>query len=181
MLSAYFDIASAAQAPAAAAEPRGGAAASFGKARRTKAGAAPRGRARPPKPTEAATTSLHAKFEPLPPEKNVPRPAEQPGQAWQGLHGTAAKDDDVALFRADDEEDMWAAEQDDELEAQEDADDVSEPDFEPDSLDLSAADSVSSSMDEAPFLLLGRKALGNKQAVPVYSGPQLCCEDDDFD
>lgn len=175
MLSAYFDIRTA-EGAAAPADP----ATSFGKARRSKAGA-PRGRDKPPKPSEAATTSLHAKFEPLPPEKNVPRPAEQPGQAWQGLQGTAARDDDVAAFRAEDEEeDIWAAEQDDDVELQEDRDDVSEPDFEPESLEFSSTESVSSSMDEAPSFLLGRKSLGNRQPVPVYAGPQLCCEDDDF-
>lgn len=181
MLSAYFDIK--AFKPAAA-QPEAREHRPFGKGKggRAKAG---RPAKRAPQPTEAATTSVHAKFEPLPAEKNVPRAAELPGQPWQALSGTDAKDDDFVEFKPD-EDGMW----DEEERGEEDADDMSEPDFEPDSLDPIAVAGTSvggesySSLDDAPIAAFFRRRRSQsfgQQPVPVYSGPQLCCEDDDFD
>lgn len=136
-------------------------------------------RPKEPKPTEAATTSVHAKFQPLPPETNVPRPAEQPGQPWHALQGTSAKDDDLADADFDDQQ--WDDE-DEEVQVGEE-DELSEPDYEPDSLSMvGETESVSSSLDESPFYAL----LASRRRKPaaekaVYSGPQLCYEDDDFD
>lgn len=131
----------------------------------------------PPQPTEPSTTSEHVKFEPLPPEKRVPRPAEEPGQAWHSFDGvTAAKDDDIAEFRAD-----W--EWEDEEQKSED-EELSEPDFEPESLDpVSLATSVEdsmTSMDDDSFFQRRRAKPPSSQRT-VYSGPQLCYEDDDFE
>lgn len=175
MLSAYFDIK--AFKPASA-QPEAREKRPFGKAGKAKAGRPKRA----PQPTEAATTSVHAKFEPLPAEKNVPRAAELPGQPWQALSGTDAKDDDFAEFKPDDDG-MW----DEEEKGEEDADDMSEPDFEPDSLDpiaTSVGGESYSSLDDAPIAAFFRRRRSQsfgQQPVPVYSGPQLCCEDDDFD
>lgn len=132
---------------------------------------APNGKRRKPKtpkPTEASTTNLHVKFEPLPPEKNIPKAAEEPGQAWQALdESVAPKDDDVAEWNWDSEEEHPASE-------------VSEPDFEPESLDIE--DSVASSMESHDCVFARRKTRRFAEpAVAVYSGPELCCEDEDFD
>lgn len=176
MLASFFDI-----PPGPAAAP------AFGKKGRGKASpvqpARRRARTAAPKPTEASTTTVHAAFEPLPPERGAPRPAEGPGQPWQALAGSGVtRDDDIAEFRAD----WWEAEAD----AAEEMDDVSEPDFEPESLDPLAAeaagaeDSVASSLDEdvrAFFSRRGRGGQGRCQAAAVYSGPQLRYEDDDWD
>lgn len=168
MLAAYFDIRptgdSDAQRP-------------FGRIHKSASNAKPKTKKppkppKPPRPTEASTTSVHARFEPLPPEKNVPRPAEEPGQAWQGLDSSTVKDDDVMEWDAWGEEDQQLSE-DEEL---------SEPDFEPESLDLE--ESLASSLDDPDVhAIFGKRARAKGLAQPaaVYSGPQLCCEDEDFD
>lgn len=148
----------------------------------------------PPRPTEASTTSVHARFDPLPPETNVPRPAEVPHQqGWQALSGSGVvRDDDVAEFNREWDGSAWEDEQQDELgelgeldEREElgELDEASEPDFEPESLDLSLGEvepSLSSSVDDDRVLQTFFKR-HRAQSTPVYSGPQLCCEDDDFD
>lgn len=174
MLAAYFNI------PAAASEEDK----CFGKKKKAPA-AAPKKRAaarKPPKPTEAATATAteHAKFEPLPAEKRVPRPAEEPGQAWQAFDGvTTAKEDDIAEFRAD-----WEWEEE---ELTED-DEMSEPDFEPESLDpLSVETSVVEgslgSVDDDIHCFLGKRHRRQTVTQPttLYSGPQLRYEEEDFD
>lgn len=176
MLAAFFDI------PAA---PAGGAAA-FGKEPKAKARAAAKrqaSRKRPsaPKPVEASTTTMRAGFEPLPPEHQAPRPAEEGGQAWQPLAGSGVtRDDDIAEFRAD----WWEEDAD----VQEEADDASEPDFEPESLEPCATetatlDSVAASPmdDDLRFFFAKRSRSVVPSEAAVYTGPQLCYEDDDFD
>lgn len=152
----------------------------------------------PPRPSEASTTTTHARFVPLPAERGpVPRPAEQHGrQEWQALEGSGVERDDEFGRLGGDEEDV--SEWDEEPHEEED-DDASEPDFEPDSLeDLGdgldgVGDSLSSSVDDdrrscRSSLAAGRwlrgkpaAAAGAAGGVPVYSGPQLCCDDSDFD
>lgn len=139
-----------------------------------------------PKAAEG-TATFHAKFKPLPDEKNVPRAAEQPGQAWQALQGSGVtRDDDVAEFRADWETEEQAWDEADEVEPMDD-DDRSEPDYEPESLDSTALDvSLGSSVDEDDATVqnffqarrMRRRCRLQEQAV--YSGPMLCCENDDF-
>ena len=190
MLSAFFDIRSDPKAAASAGvfgkkTPSTAAAAAKAatKQRARKTLQAPPAAAEP-EGTEAATTHIHAGFVPLPPETNVPRPAEAEGQqAWQAYaESGAVKDDDVAEFKADWDE--WD-------EMQEDGD-ASEPDFEPESLDpciVSASpgieDSLGSSVEDVPSFFLSRRRPSQggttAQGVPVYTGPQLCCEDEDFD
>lgn len=152
MLSAYFDL------PAATT----GTTKQFGRKKSPKV----------PKPTEASTTTVHVKFEPLPPEKNVPKPAEAPAQAWSAFDETAGtRDDDVALW--EDEETRSEA-----------SDQTSEPDFEPESLESTVEESLGSSVDDADMAtLFGRKRSKPfaSPAVAVYSGPQLWYEDEDFD
>lgn len=171
MLSAFFDI----QTTAPKKE--------FGRktAANKKKKAAPPQPSAEPEGTEAATTHIHAGFVPLPPETNVPKPAEADGQAWQAYAESGeVKDDDVAVFKAD-----WDLEWE---ETNEDAE-GSEPDFEPESLDpcISTSpgieDSLGSSVDDTPFFLTRRRSshAAAAQGVPVYTGPQLCCEDEDFD
>lgn len=178
MLSAFFDIQPASTSPKA-----------FGK--KPSAAAAkhrpPKKKQQPPQPaaepegTEPGTTHIHAGFVPLPPETNVPKASEPEGQAWQAYaESGAVKDDDVAEFKADWEE--WDG--DDEMAEEAEG---SEPDFEPESLDpISASpgieDSLGSSVEDVPFFLSRRKSYGAAaQGVPVYTGPQLCCEDEDFE
>lgn len=177
MLTAFFDIAAGSAPP-----PPG----SFGKTKRAKKSARPA-----PQPA-TSTAGCHAKFEPLPPEKNVPRAAEQPGQAWQALHESVPnRDDNIAEFRAfdPDEEDPAGDEFMDEDAELEDADrdDQSEPDFEPESLDPLADDdrvSMGSSFEEDRSLhafFSTRRHAPKMEQRAVYSGPMLCREDDDFD
>jgi hypothetical protein len=195
MLSAYFDIPAAAPTTAA---PFGRAAAA--KRARKNSAAAAAGRGGDPAPTDPTRTA-HAGFEPLPPERNVPRAAEQAGQPWQPLPGAGVtRDDDVAEFRADwdgDDGDGGGEEWDGGArEGGEADDDVSEPDYEPESLDpLGAATAagapgvVTDSLDSAPGSFEDRtlQAFFNarrcRQKLPpqhvVYSGPMLCCEDED--
>ena len=140
----------------------------------------------------------HARFEPLPAEKRVPKPAEEPGQAWQALEGSGVeRDDDIAAVE------WW----DDDEEAGED-DEVTTSNFEFDSLDqagvefdspeqtTSVVESLSSSMETdsggceddgltsfigvSPHVFFSRKSR-LKQPAAVYSGPQLCLDDDNFD
>ncbi len=174
MLSAFFDIQVAKQGqrqhrPA------------FGKLGKSKPGTKPPPAKHEPRPSEACT--LHARFVPLPHEKNAPKPAEVDTQQWGALSGSGVtREDDVAEFKPDwDEEPAGAWDEEEEM------DEMSEPDFEPESMDPLAvaadADSVSSSLeDERSLQLFFRKARPRCQDhAPVYSGPQLCCEDDDFD
>lgn len=179
------------------------------------AAAAATAKKREPRPTEAATTSVHTKFVPLPPECNVPKPAEVPSQAWQALSGSGvSREDDMAEFRAD-----WttfsetametATEWDEEEAAGDELDDMSEPDYEPESLDPlgsctpggggggegggGAAASLSSSLEEdtrsrdaarSLHAFFSGRRLGQRTssaASQMYSGPQLCYEDEDFD
>lgn len=76
----------------------------------------------------------------------------------------------------------WDAWGEDEEQGSED-DDVSEPDFEPESMGVE--ESLGSSVDDFDVhAALGRRLRGEKllsHMVAVYSGPQLCCEDEDFD
>lgn len=128
-----------------------------------------------PKPASDSMMTSHAKFQPLPAEKRVPRPAEEPGQAWQALEGSGVqRDDDVAAVE-------WWGE--DEEAADEDDDDVS-VDFEFDSLDPTTAmvsESLSSSVDDAAPIFFSRRSR-LQQPAAVYTGPQLCFDDDeDFD
>lgn len=144
-----------------------------------------------PKPSEASTTSVLAKFEPLAPEKNVPRAAEAAGrQSWQGLTESETKDDDLG---------QWEPYMEDEEECREESEDESEPDFEVDSLDISTdlcsaaggpGYELSSSVEDATMPSLKavfgmrRDAFAaQQQGKAVYAGPLLCCEadDDDFD
>ena len=167
MLAAFFDI------PTAVAE-----GAPFGKDRK-----APKPKARPgerrrssPKPTEASTTTMRTRFEPLPPDLPPPRPAEESGQAWQPLAGSGVtRDDDIAEFRAD----WW----DEDADAEEEPEDASEPDFEPDSLEPCAPeDSVAASpVDSTVQLFFSKRCRGAPPPAAMYTGPQLCYEDDDFD
>lgn len=137
-----------------------------------------------PKASEAATTSVLAKFEALAPETNVPRAAEQPGrQQWQGLLDTETKDDDLAewntVFMEDDDE-----------EGHEEDDDVSEPDFEVDSLDCCetagpGTEMASSVEDLAPLRAVfgtrrqRRVAAQQQPHKAMYGGPLLCCDAED--
>lgn len=197
MLSAFFDIPS-------PPPPRGG---SRGRA----AGGGKKKQSQPqpprePRPTEPGTTSTHARFVPLPPEINVPRPAEvgdqQPWRALAADGGRHGRDDGSFPWNHEDPADIdtatWMAE-DESADADAVAgDDVSEPDFEPESLDpLAAAGaeedascelSGGSSYEDnfmASFFASrrGRRGGGGGGGCgqPVYSGPQLCCEEDDFD
>lgn len=169
MLAAYFDI-----------KPRETYAQPFGKPfgkphGKPQAGQAAgkaKAKAKAPRPMEACTTSVHAKFEPLPPEKNVPRPAEEPGQSWSGLDSATVKEDDVVEW------DAWG----DEEQLLSEDEEMSEPDFEPESLDLE--ESLGSSLDDPDVhAIFGKRARakGFSQPTAVYSGPELCCEDEDFD
>lgn len=171
MITAFLDIQTRARCdpPSAAATPRSA----------TKRRAATPAR---PKPSEAATTSMHAKFEPLPPEAAGPLAAEAPGrELWQGPVPGQEEDggDWEAVFM--DEEERAAL--------MEDGDDVSEPDFEADSLEAeddpagAAAEELSSSVETVMSLkaVFGSRRAGKSAGgKPVYSGPLLCCEDDDF-
>lgn len=183
MLTAYFHI----QAGAGGGGSTFGKATAFGKGskQRDKPARQPKARGtaatqREPRGTEASTTSVHAKFVPLPPEDPaaVPRPAELPSQAWQGLTESITRDDDVAEWE-DDWEEQEAVE--------EDFDDASEPDFEPESLEPLSNDNISgsftnSSMDDDRFAqAFFRRTKPSRQVAQVYSGPMLCCEDDAFD
>ena len=177
MLSAFFDIQ----------QVSGKQGCAFGKLKKTKAPGGNRA-AQEPRPAEAGTTSVHAKFVPLSQEKNVPKPAEVATQQWRALSGSGVKkEDDVSEFKPDVEPEqagVWD-EEDEEM------DDMSEPDFEPESLDPLAAEEVESSLsssledDRSLYPLFFRKSrprgLEAHQAAPVYSGPQLCCEEDDFE
>lgn len=167
MLAAYFDI------PAKDAGEQPGRRADFGRAKGKAKGVC---RARkPPRPTESSATTVHAKFVPLPPERNIPQPAEEPGQAWQGLDPATTRDDDVVAWDAwgEDEEDPAGSEDEE----------ASEPDFEPESLELD--ESLGSSVEDIDVhAMFGMRARGGRsieQSVAVYSGPQLCFEDEDFD
>jgi hypothetical protein len=136
----------------------------------------------PPRPCEASTTNVHAGFEPLPAEKNAPVPAEpRSDHTWQALDPGL----DPGAVRADEVCD-W----EDEEEGPEDVDrdDVSEPDFEPESLDPLAAaevESLGSSVDDQSlhsfFATRRCKGKPSHASRAVYSGPMLCCEDDEFD
>lgn len=131
----------------------------------------------------------YAKFEPLPPETNVPRPAESFGQPWHPLDGCEPAEDDVASWNG---EDAWEREEDG---AEDDAEDAISDilEYEPDSLDTvaTATVSLSSSYDDATDVtlrsLFTRKSsslshtFAPHQAVPVYAGPSLLLEDDSFD
>lgn len=186
MLTAYFDIQAVGGGSSSGGKAFGKPTAAAATHRATKAAKAGNKHRKPrePRGTEAATTSVHARFEPLPPEDpaGVPRPAELSSQqAWQGLSDSITRDDGVAEFAADwDDDGAW------EDEAVDDLDDASEPDFEPESLDIVAAmasdTEMSSSLDDdgsvQSFL---RRAKPPRQTAQVYSGPLLCCEDDDFD
>lgn len=132
---------------------------------------------------EACTTSMHALFEPLPPEDPGPAAAEAPGrELWQApVPGAEEADEDWEAAFMDEEE--RAA-------LMEDGDDVSEPDFEADSLEVEedvpgggGGEDLSSSVDTVLSL---KAVFGARRAKPpgsatkaVYSGPLLCCEDDD--
>lgn len=173
MLSAFFDI-----------QPAGAHDKSF-KTPKRRAAAKKSGAA--PKASEASTTSVHARFTPLPAETNIPKPAEVCTQQWQALSGSGVtRDDDIAEFKAgwDEDETCW---DDEEAEDLDQLDDVSEPDFEPDSLDPLLEPSLSSSFEDdrgaASFFARRLKPAHHQAAAhqAVYSGPQLCCEDDDFD
>lgn len=205
MLSAFFDIRQPAASskqhqPAASSKQQQPAAAKKSSSeRRRKGGHGSRlGKcgAAAPMPTEASTTQQHAKFVALPPEANAPKPAEVGGaQTWHALNDKDEKDDDFSEFRPGwDEDDDQAGQWE---EAGEDLmDDISEPDFEPESLDLlapqaeggkpgsvsgsSVEDSTLDSFDVRSFFM-GRKTKYAHEASPVYSGPRLCCEDDEFD
>jgi len=196
MLTSYFDIKT---EPKADAQPFGRrskqqqqpsgrrAATAAGRKKQSAKSAKP---AKDPRPTEAATTSVHARFVPLPPETNVPRPAETPTQAWQALGGSGVvRDDDFAEWQDDQPDDDQQAGWDED--AQDELDELSEPDFEPESLDplvdggmMELESSLSSSVgddDRAVHAFFRRHRACAPQSTPVYSGPQLCCEDDDFD
>lgn len=69
--------------------------------------------ARPPVPSEAETTHIYAGFSPLPPETNVPRPAESASQAWHGLDASMQRADWYSEFV--DEDDEGREEQPDDL------------------------------------------------------------------
>lgn len=172
MLAAYFDIRARPEAPCPPPAPPP----AKKKAKKAKKPADP------PRPVET-TASLHARFDPLPPEPHVPRPAEVAGQAWHALAEGVEREDDVAVF-----EEEW-----DGLDGTEDGEpgddaktEASEPDFEPESLDLcSDVDVASSFEDGASLQFMSRRRSERppkmKQALAMYSGPQLCCEDDEFD
>lgn len=171
MITAFLDIQTRARRDPPAAAPR---AAAAGKRRAA------------PKPCEASTTSMHAMFEPLPPEEVGPLAAEDPGrELWQGpVPGQEDRD-------AGDWESAFMEEE--ERAALVEDDDVSEPDFEADSLEAlededarggAGAEELSSSVETVLSLKAvfgSRRASGKAGGKPVYSGPLLCCEDDDFD
>lgn len=95
MLLSYFDIQPSPGATTAASTvvaPKAKAKAKRHGATRSRAKEAP-----PPVGRDADGTHVHAKFEPLPPETNVPRPAESSGQAWHGLSASVRRDD--VMFR----------------------------------------------------------------------------------
>lgn len=182
MLSAYLDI----RSSSGGGIPSGGGGIKIRAASRKKVGGGGRKHKKQleVQPSEACTTSVHAAFVPLPPETNVPRPAETGGRAtWQVLDGTLV-DDNADGWDAEAGPPTWEDDRvdEDDLVA---GDDASEPDFEPDSLDPDVESSLSSSVDEISVhaFLSGRRCTKPHahQATPVYSGPQLCCEDDGFD
>lgn len=138
----------------------------------------------PPKPREASTTSVLAKFEPLDEEADVPRAAEAAGrQQWRGLLDTEVKDDELADWDGFDDGG-------DEEDFQPESEDESEPDFEVgDSLDSVVEcdqPEPSSSLDDAAypppqtvFCTRRRQRAAAPPVKAVYAGPLLCCEDDD--
>lgn len=118
----------------------------------------------------------YAEFVPLPPETNVPRPAEPGGQPWLPLDDNEAADDDVAVWNEYEDE------------CGEDDDAMSDcHEYEPDSLEsaaTAAGASVTSSLDDDDDklrLLFSRRGGEGPQAVPVYAGPALLLEELDSD
>lgn len=143
-----------------------------------------------PQPAEAGTYSVHAKFEPLQPNSPGPRPAEPTGQAWQALRDDVVREDDVATWQ--DDQTQWEDDADADADIDDDGDE--EPNYEPESLDpLSVmegddASVMSSSLDAeeavtqvSAYLFFKSRRQRCPQTTAVYSGPQLCCEDEDFD
>lgn len=143
----------------------------------------------------SALTSVHARFEAmLDDDENAPLPTESAGQAWGPVEdgdGGECRMDNVALANFDD----WEAASEysrEEMDGEHPDDDVLSDcrDYEPESLDMDAPgvddSDVSSSLDEgvdAAFTRFGTrrstKIAQGLQGVPVYSGPQLICEDPD--
>lgn len=141
-----------------------------------------------PMPTPAyssldASTSRHAKFVPLPPEKNVPKPAETSNRCWR----TVDSDDNInqinnaaASAWEGNEACAWS---DDGGANEEDKDSLASDDFGIDeSLDIDPRDasSVSSSLDDVGSVhtLLCRRKQQQQQSAR-FSGPKLQLEVDD--
>ena len=119
--------------------------------------------------SEASTTVLHAQFNPLPPETHVPR-AYEADEAYE-LHDS---DDEVA------NEEQWDFVREDADREETALEDDAESDFiDDESRDESRDESseLSQSYDEPPPIIRRRSSLMPR---PVYAGPQLCLEDDDF-
>lgn len=118
--------------------------------------------------SEAATTVVHAQFDPLPPETHVPR-AYDPSEAYELQNS----DDEIAA----DEQWDYVREDADREETYEDdaASDFAEEEVS--SRDDGASELSQSYDDAAPVMRRKTSALLPK---PVYAGPQLVLEDDDF-
>ncbi len=146
---------------------------------------------------------MHARFEPLPPETNAPRPAETSSQAWHGLDASVRRDDSMFHWNDEDDDvvpDDVIPDDEDGLEDMEDTcgDRMSDcQDYEPESLEpfeanteltetdmdaLDTMDSLGSSYDDAFIMPVfstrsrGAKEWGTAHGMPVYSGPQLYVE-----
>jgi hypothetical protein len=122
------------------------------------------------RPSESAVTVMHAQFEALPRERNVPKAYE--AELYE------LSDDDAP---PDDEQWDYVRQDADKEEAfEEDADDLELPE---DDMSLASdASELSTSFDDSKSVLLRSKrsktAAADQKAV--YAGPQLCLEDDDF-
>lgn len=170
-------------------EPKGGGV-TFGKG-----GRAPKARAagrQPPRrradPQPSDPCPAHAKFVPLPAETNAPAPAPSgarysrwdpgPGPGVGAGHGS---DDDEDENEADNDDFAAVWDTDDETKGDETDD---EETFEPDSLSVTESVSDVGSLDDRSRFE-SRGFLGSRsdarQGVPVYSGPQLCFDDEDDD
>jgi hypothetical protein len=189
MLCAFFNVAGSNAAAgagggcagAAAAAAGGGAGPKFRVRGRSKKAGAAAAKSEPAavRPSESSTTVMHAQFEALPGERNVPK-------AYEADEVYELSDDDAL---PDDEQWDYVRQDADKEETFDD--DAAESDLAEDDMSLvSDSSELSTSFDDAKsmaaagagagVLLRKRSKMAAADQKAVYAGPQLCLEDDDF-
>lgn len=123
------------------------------------------------RPSESSTTVMHAQFEALPGERNVPK-AYEADEAYELSDDDAVPDNEQWDYVRQDADMEEAFEEDAESELADD-----------DMSHVSDASELASSVDDTKIsggLLRTRARLAAADQRGVYAGPQLCLEDDAF-